>query len=40
MAKILLTLTSPEEGMNASQLFDNKKHLDDWMTENAGKLKK
>lgn len=38
--KILLTLNSPPEGMNASQLFDSKKHLDDWMIENMGKLKK
>jgi hypothetical protein len=32
--KILLTIPNPPEGMNGSQLFENEKHLEDWLEEN------
>ena len=36
--KILLTLTNPPEGMHPSQLFDNRKHLNDWLEANKEHL--
>ena len=33
MAKLLLTLTNPPDGMNESQLFENVEHLDNWISE-------
>jgi 3-dehydroquinate dehydratase len=36
--KILITLTNSPEGMNPSQLFEDKKHLKDWLKENDYKI--
>ncbi len=39
MAKILLELVNPPEGMGASQLFYNEVHfMNEWLTPNASKF--
>lgn len=37
--KLLLTLENPPEGMHKSQLFDDKKHLKEWLEQNKEHLK-